>query len=82
MSGIVSLRRNTSVRFAACPGTIYQPPIALIGGGPVANKAKYVDLIFALQPSMFSWNPSVTGNVGPTIEIWLSSSSVNYFFSF
>ena len=29
----------------------------------VANKAKYVDLIVALQPSMFSWNPSVTGNV-------------------
>ena len=30
----------------------------------VANKAKYVDLIVALQPSMFSWNPSVTGKVG------------------
>ena len=30
----------------------------------VANKAKYVDLIVALQPSMFSWNPGVTGNVG------------------
>jgi hypothetical protein len=30
----------------------------------VANKAKYVDLIVALQPSMFSWNPGDTGNVG------------------
>ena len=36
----------------------------------VANKAKYVDLIVALQPSMFSWNPSVTGNVGRMIEIY------------
>ena len=30
----------------------------------VANKAKYVDLIIALQPSMLSWNPPVTGSVG------------------
>jgi hypothetical protein len=36
----------------------------------VANKAKYVDLIVALQPSMFSWNPSVTGSVGRMIEIY------------
>jgi hypothetical protein len=36
----------------------------------VANKVKYVDLIVALQPSMFSWNPSVTGNVGRMIEIY------------
>jgi hypothetical protein len=36
----------------------------------VANKAKYVDLIVALQPSMLSWNPSVTGNVGRIIEIY------------
>jgi hypothetical protein len=36
----------------------------------VANKARYVDLIVALQPSMFSWNPSVTGNVGRMIEIY------------
>jgi hypothetical protein len=36
----------------------------------VANKAKYVDLIVALQPSMFSWNPPVTGNVGRMIEIY------------
>jgi hypothetical protein len=33
----------------------------------VADKAKYVDLIVALQPSMLSWNPSVTGNVGRMI---------------
>jgi hypothetical protein len=36
----------------------------------VANKAKYVDLIVALQPSMFSWNPSITGNVGRMVEIY------------
>jgi hypothetical protein len=36
----------------------------------VANKAKYVDLIIALQPSMLSWNPSVTGNVGRMIEVY------------
>lgn len=36
----------------------------------VANKAKYVDLIIALQPSMLSWNPSVTGKVGRMIEIY------------
>jgi hypothetical protein len=36
----------------------------------VANKAKYIDLIVALQPSMFSWNPSVTGNVGRMVEIY------------
>jgi len=36
----------------------------------VANKAKHVDLIVALQPSMFSWNPSVTGNVGRMVEIY------------
>src|SRR3974390_756402 len=36
----------------------------------VANKAKYIDLIVALQPSMLSWNPSVTGNVGRMIEIY------------
>ena len=34
------------------------------------NNAKYVDLIVALQPSMFSWNPIVTGNVGRMIEIY------------
>jgi hypothetical protein len=36
----------------------------------VANKAKYVDLIIALQPSMLSWNPPVTGNVRRMIEIY------------
>ena len=36
----------------------------------VANKAKYVDLIVALQPSMLSWNPSVTGSVGRMFEIY------------
>jgi hypothetical protein len=36
----------------------------------VANKAKYVDLIIALQPSMLSWNPPVTGSVGRMIEIY------------
>jgi hypothetical protein len=36
----------------------------------VANKAKYVDLIIALQPSMLSWNPPVTGKVGRMIEIY------------
>jgi hypothetical protein len=36
----------------------------------VANKAKYVDLIVALQPSMLSWNPSVTGSVGRMVEIY------------
>jgi hypothetical protein len=29
-----------------------------------------VDSIIALQPSVFSWNPSVTGNVGRMIEIY------------
>ena len=36
----------------------------------VANKVKYVDLIIALQPSMLSWNPPVTGKVGRMIEIY------------
>jgi hypothetical protein len=36
----------------------------------VANKAKFVDLIIALQPSMLSWNPPVTGKVGRMIEIY------------
>jgi hypothetical protein len=36
----------------------------------VANKAKYVDVIIALQPSMLSWNPAVTGRVGRMIEIY------------
>ena len=36
----------------------------------VANQSKYVDLIIALQPSMLSWNPPVTGKVGRMIEIY------------
>jgi hypothetical protein len=36
----------------------------------VANKAKYVDAIIALQPSMLSWNPAVTGRVGRMIEVY------------
>jgi hypothetical protein len=36
----------------------------------VANKCKYIDVIIALQPSMLSWNPSVTGRVGRMIEIY------------
>jgi hypothetical protein len=36
----------------------------------VANTAKYVDLIIALQPSMLSWNPPVTGKVGRMVEIY------------
>jgi hypothetical protein len=36
----------------------------------VANKAKYVDVIIALQPSMLSWNPEVTGRVGRMIEVY------------
>ena len=36
----------------------------------VANNAKYVDLIIALQPSMLSWNPPLTGKVGRVIEIY------------
>jgi hypothetical protein len=38
----------------------------------VANNAKYVDLIVALQPSMFRWNPSVTGNVGRMKNRWMT----------
>lgn len=36
----------------------------------VANKAKYVELIIALQVSMLSWNPRVSGKVGRMIEIY------------
>ena len=36
----------------------------------VANNTKYVDLIVALQPSMLSWNPPLTGKVGRMIEIY------------
>ena len=37
----------------------------------VANDAKHVDLIIALQPSMLSWNPALKpGKVGRMIEIY------------
>ena len=37
----------------------------------VANSAKYVDLVIALQPSMLSWNPPLSaGKVGRMIEIY------------
>jgi hypothetical protein len=37
----------------------------------VANSAKYVDLIIALQPSMLSWNPPLSaGKVRRMIEIY------------
>ena len=36
----------------------------------VANTAKSVDVIIALQPSMLSWNPPVMGKVGRMIEIY------------
>ena len=36
----------------------------------VANKTKYIDSIIALQPSMLSWNPAVTGKVGRMIEVY------------
>jgi hypothetical protein len=36
----------------------------------VANKVDYIDSIIALQPSMLSWNPDLTGKVGKIIEIY------------
>jgi lipoprotein-anchoring transpeptidase ErfK/SrfK len=36
----------------------------------VANTANHVDSLIALQPSMFTSNPVVTGNVGRIIEIY------------
>jgi hypothetical protein len=36
----------------------------------VANKVDYIDSIIALQPSMLSWNPDLTGKVGRIIEIY------------
>src|SRR5689334_5777903 len=44
----------------------------------VANKAKYVDVIVALQPSMLSWNPAVTGKVGRMIEIYNPNPSETF----
>ena len=36
----------------------------------VVNKSKYVDLVIALQPSVFSWNPVITGRAGRIIEVY------------
>ena len=36
----------------------------------VANNTSYVDSIIALQPSMFTSNPTVTGKVGRIIEVY------------
>jgi hypothetical protein len=36
----------------------------------VVNKSKYVDLVIALQPSMLSWNPVITGKAGRIIEVY------------
>jgi len=44
----------------------------------VANQANYVDSIIALQPSMFSWNPTVTGNVGRMIEIYNPNPAMTF----
>ena len=44
----------------------------------VANKANYVDVIIALQPSMLSWNPAVTGRVGRMIEIYNPNPSMTF----
>jgi hypothetical protein len=44
----------------------------------VANKAKYIDVIIALQPSMLSWNPEVTGQVGRMIEVYNPNPSMTF----
>jgi hypothetical protein len=44
----------------------------------VANKAKYIDAIIALQPSMLSWNPAVTGRVGRMIEVYNPNPSMTF----
>jgi hypothetical protein len=44
----------------------------------VANEAKYVDVIIALQPSMLSWNPTVTGRVGRMIEVYNPNPSMTF----
>jgi hypothetical protein len=44
----------------------------------VANKANYVDVIVALQPSMLSWNPAVTGQVGRMIEVYNPNPSMTF----
>jgi hypothetical protein len=44
----------------------------------VANKSKYIDVIIALQPSMLSWNPAVTGQVGRYIEVYNPNPSMTF----
>jgi hypothetical protein len=44
----------------------------------VANKANYIDVIIALQPSMLSWNPAVTGRVGRMIEVYNPDPSMTF----
>jgi hypothetical protein len=44
----------------------------------VANKASYIDVIIALQPSMLSWNPAVTGRVGRMIEIYNPNPAMTF----
>jgi hypothetical protein len=44
----------------------------------VANQAKYIDVIIALQPSMLSWNPEVTGQVGRMIEVYNPNPSMTF----
>jgi len=44
----------------------------------VANQAKYIDVIIALQPSMLSWNPAVTGRVGRMIEVYNPDPSMTF----
>jgi hypothetical protein len=44
----------------------------------VANKTKYIDVIIALQPSMLSWNPTVTGRVGRMIEVYNPNPSMTF----
>ena len=36
----------------------------------VANKVDHINSIIALQPSMLSWNPELTGKVGKIVEIY------------
>ena len=44
----------------------------------VANQAKYIDVIIALQPSMLSWNPEVTGRVGRMIEVYNPNPAMTF----
>jgi hypothetical protein len=44
----------------------------------VANKTKYIDSIIALQPSMLSWNPALTGKVGRIIEVYNPNPSETF----